>query len=98
MRSLSWSRRDTDARPPTWLLPPSVTSLGGYRSGLQSLDEVLLAVAAEVGVQHGWVVLLERVGHLVLGRPPDQGEDRSLAGLQLFADPADEVVVDADVV
>lgn len=51
------------------------------RLRLQGFDEVLFAVLGQVGVQHGGVVLLEGLGHLVRGGAANQSEHRCLAGL-----------------
>jgi hypothetical protein len=63
---------------------------------LQQFDEFALGFAAEVGLDDGRVVGLDRLDHPVDGGVAGQEEHGRPARLQRLPDAPDQVVVDAD--
>jgi hypothetical protein len=88
-------RADTAATlPPAY---PSVQAAVPSVSGPERPDQLLLAVVAEAGLDHGPVERLDGLDHPVGGGRTGEHEHRRPALLELLADLLDGVVVDADV-
>src|SRR4029453_11112153 len=92
-----WTPRSGHAEGPGGRPPGPQRPPGLSRSGLQRLDQLLLAVLGQVGLDDRGVVGLDGVDHPVDGGRPGEQEHRRLPLLELAADLPDGVVVDADV-